>query len=686
MLSEWINRLKARQARRRRRVHTDEIVCVEALEHRQLLAAAKIQELPETAVISEVSLPLADYFDDPAISGSTARIGTPLGDFFVETYDTVTPVTAANFLKLATDGNYTDMFFHRSVPGFVLQGGGFTYPEGTTQVDSVVHNGSVINEFEQWFAPNPGGKTPGTPLNTRGTITMAKVGNQPDSATSQWFVNLADNSANLDVQNGGFTVFGKVLFEGMTVVDAIAALPRVNAGQPFDTLPVRDFESGGTLLRENLVTTTTTIVAELNFQITQNSNPDVVTAEIIDGVLRLTPVPGQTGFSLLTIEATDLLGNSVSSTLTAAIGKPRTVVVGPGDGIEPRPEITWQAVPAALNYDLWVDQVGGTRGIVDEAGLDATTFTPTADLSEGTYRVWVRVTSAAGKSGWSDLHTFRIGVERPAPVAVTSPSTSTVDTRRPVIEWTASETASQYDLWVNHVGVQNQVIRNSDLTGTSFTPSEDLADGTYRVWVRAGNSAGDSAWSPAVTFEVGTGNIPVITGPLGTSISSRPQITWSGSNSDTFELWVNQIGGTARIIHETAVTSPAFTPITDLPDGRYRAWVRIHPAGDVPGPWSDAYEFAVAGTSAPGATSLTDVTTDSARPLFLWTAAVRAVRYELWVNAADGTARVIHETGLTGTQFQTTADLSAGRYRAWIRAFNSDDAAGLWSNVFVFEV
>jgi hypothetical protein len=74
----------------------------------------------------------------------------------------------------------------------------------------------------------------------------------PDSATNQWFFSLADNSQNLDNQNGGFTVFGRVVGAGMTVVDQIAALPRVNAGSPYDNLPVRDFV-GGTIFKENLV-------------------------------------------------------------------------------------------------------------------------------------------------------------------------------------------------------------------------------------------------------------------------------------------------------------------------------------------------------------------------------------------------------------------------------------------------
>lgn len=81
--------------------------------------------------------------------------------------------------------------------------------------------------------------------NTRGTVAMAKLSGDPDSATSQWFINLADNSSNLDNQNGGFTVFAKVIGDGMAVADAIAQLQIVNAGSAFTDLPVIDFTSGG---------------------------------------------------------------------------------------------------------------------------------------------------------------------------------------------------------------------------------------------------------------------------------------------------------------------------------------------------------------------------------------------------------------------------------------------------------
>ncbi len=69
--------------------------------------------------------------------------------------------------------------------------------------------------------------------NVRGTIAMAKLGTDPNSATNQWFISLADNSANLDVQNDGFTVFGIVMDNGMDIVDVIVALGRFDLTVPW---------------------------------------------------------------------------------------------------------------------------------------------------------------------------------------------------------------------------------------------------------------------------------------------------------------------------------------------------------------------------------------------------------------------------------------------------------------------
>jgi len=175
----------------------------------------------------------------PVVAAATVvRIETPLGAITVQLFDDVAPGTVANFLRYVNDGDYANSFIHRSMPGFVVQGGGFTFENDI--VGNVPTDPPIANEFDL--------------SNLRGTIAMAKTGNDPDSATSQWFINLGDNSANLDNQNGGFTVFGQVVGNGMDVADAIAALAIVNAGGAFTDLPVIDF-SGGTLHRENLVMT-----------------------------------------------------------------------------------------------------------------------------------------------------------------------------------------------------------------------------------------------------------------------------------------------------------------------------------------------------------------------------------------------------------------------------------------------
>jgi hypothetical protein len=82
---------------------------------------------------------------------------------------------------------------------------------------------------------------------------MAKLGNDPNSATNQWFFNLADNSPNLDLQNGGFTVFGEVVGNGMDVVNDIVALQTFNFGGTFTDLPLQNFAIGADFDANNLV-------------------------------------------------------------------------------------------------------------------------------------------------------------------------------------------------------------------------------------------------------------------------------------------------------------------------------------------------------------------------------------------------------------------------------------------------
>lgn len=186
-----------------------------------------------------LSLLAATIFVAQAHAETIVTITTPLGAFEILMLDDDAPITVENFLGYVNRGDYTGTFIHRSEPGFVIQGGGYRYNADNNSAPHIDTQPAIINEY----------KVP----NTRGTVAMAKLGSDPNSATSEWFINLADNSANLDNQNGGFTVFGRVVGNGMSIVDDIAALPRANFGGAFNSTPTIDY-SGGSISADIFVT------------------------------------------------------------------------------------------------------------------------------------------------------------------------------------------------------------------------------------------------------------------------------------------------------------------------------------------------------------------------------------------------------------------------------------------------
>ena len=685
-LRQLFNRATRRPARRTATAPAS----VELLEQRQVLSATVLQPLPGlTLTDDQAVLSLADHFDDPDVSGSTVRVETSFGAFAVETYDTVTPQTVDNFLRLVENGNYADSFIHRTVPGFVAQGGGFRWPTGADSViDTVSHNGNVVNEFDNWFSPNAGGLAPGTPLNVRGTVAMAKQAGDPNSANSQWFVNATDNSENLDDQNGGFTVFARVLYDGMDVIDQILALPRFNAGGAFESWPLQNFTPGSDLIHDNVVSTSFSRVNELTFEITDQTNAAIATAEIANGELRITPVSGQSGFTQITISATDLQGTTVSSVLDVAVGTALpSAISGPGNTTHRRPEIRWAPVHDALEYELWVNHAGGRNAIIHNQSLTDSHFTPADPLPTGDFVGWVRVRNALGWSDWSSPHSFRINEATPSGIDILSPDETAASELRPAIRWQASPEATSYDLWVNHVGHTNQIIRQTALTGNSYVPSFDLPDGTYRAWVMAKNETGDSGWSAGHTFIVDAGVLRIV-GPIGRQATSRPTIAWNGAaDGAVTELWVNQIGGTGRIIHRMDLTTSVLIPDADLPDGDYRAWIRQRTLDGPAGDWSAPFDFTVGLDTTPGEVTLNSIAgLDSGMPRLEWSAADHAVRYELWINQVGGASRVIHTTAITELQYAATVSLPAGTFRGWLRAFNADGETGAWSGMFEFEI
>jgi cyclophilin family peptidyl-prolyl cis-trans isomerase len=174
---------------------------------------------------------------NPIRAGTLAQFRTAYGDIEVELYDQDKPVTVQNFIRYIQSGRYENEFAHRLVPGFVIQGGGFTL--ATNTISPVATYSPIINEFGvgRQFS------------NIYGTIAMAKLGGDTNSATSQWFFNLANNSF-LDAPdtNDFFVVFGHVIYgtNVLNVFNTFQYWPGTqssnlvyNYGSPFDNLPLR---------------------------------------------------------------------------------------------------------------------------------------------------------------------------------------------------------------------------------------------------------------------------------------------------------------------------------------------------------------------------------------------------------------------------------------------------------------
>jgi peptidyl-prolyl cis-trans isomerase B (cyclophilin B) len=155
---------------------------------------------------------------------SKVKLTTSLGDIVIQLEDEKAPLSAANFLAYVKQGFYTGTIFHRVIPGFMAQGGGFD-----TSFNQKATNAPIKNEADNGLK------------NKRGTLAMART-NDPNSATAQFFINYKDNSfldhTSPTPSGWGYAVFGEVV-EGMDVVDSMAKQATGNRG-PHQDVPKTD--------------------------------------------------------------------------------------------------------------------------------------------------------------------------------------------------------------------------------------------------------------------------------------------------------------------------------------------------------------------------------------------------------------------------------------------------------------
>ena len=400
----------------------------QALEGRAMLAITNLSPIPDSVVspgAAPSTVALAGRYDNLDLNGTITRFATDLGDINVLMYDQAnpgvtrtTPLTVANFLQYLNQGRYAQTIFHRSVANFVIQGGGFTRPatDGNPP-DSITANAPVTNE-------------PGN-TNARGTIAMAKVGGNPDSATSQWFFNLGNNAANLDNQNGGFTVFGRVI-KGLDVMDAIAAVRVWDFGDAFNELPLRNHTQDLPVAAAEFVGMNISTIAELDFSAT-SSNPSLVSPAIVEGALRLTYGAGLTGSADITVRVTCADGSTLDDVFTVRVNA--APVIG---AMTAAPTSVDVDAPFTLTVGTATDDAGVTRvdfyrdadgdGALDTAvdplvgsdtsGADGWRVSlTTSGLSIGTHRFFARASDANGATSNAISTTISV-IDIPPPVAV----------------------------------------------------------------------------------------------------------------------------------------------------------------------------------------------------------------------------------------------------------------------------
>ena len=295
-------------------------------------------------------------------------------------------------------------------------------------------------------------------------------------------------------------------------------------------------------------------------------------------------------------------GNSMSAWSAvrqfATVAKP---TIAPMARMQPtsRPTMTWSPVLGAETYRVWVSNLStGQSPVILQEGLTTNSFTPSAALPIGVYRVWVAAWSGGISAGWSLPVDIQI-----APAPVQSNLTPTMLGEK--FSWSSVQGATSYEFQLKNLKT-NELTLNISVQGTSLTRVPELFSGTsYRWWVRARSAQGVfSLWSGPKDFIAG-GQTTVLT-PTGTSSNRSPVITWQAvEGAVRYELLLRRDDVTSVILNKKDILTNSFTPAA-LAAGNYRVWIRAINANGVMTTWSAAQAFSITNV-----TSIEDPVTDT---------------------------------------------------------------------------
>lgn len=363
------------------------------------------------------------------------------------------------------------------------------------------------------------------------------------------------------------------------------------------------------------------------------------------------------------------------------------------------PTFSWSRGGFDASYNIVVNRIGTTTTrVINKTANIGNTYTHFSALPDGNYSFAVRAFNAVNEPGaLSEFVAFTVDSPVPASPRLTAP-VNTVTVTNPRFTWTAVAGVARYDLWVNNLSAgTSQFIREQNLphNRTFFDPAV-LPQGNYSAFIRAINGNGEaSPWSARLNFTV---NIlppiaPSMTGPRGAGDSStitttNPTFTWTAvARATRYDLLVNNLStNTTQIIRQTALTTTSFTSLTNLPQGRYRSWVRgINVANEV-GDWSLPLDFIIDEPTpstpvinAPVPTTVGFV--EDANPTFVWSLTPAAPKYDFHLYNVSQRSTAINVKGLTSTQYRIPDNKRLGEftYMARVRAVNNSGDTSDWS-------
>lgn len=366
------------------------------------------------------------------------------------------------------------------------------------------------------------------------------------------------------------------------------------------------------------------------------------------------------------------------------------------------PTIEWQGADSG-SCEIFVNAVGSTEPVWEyQADCflgskivgDPDRLNPriVRTIPAGDYEVWIRSSDSGTWSSRGSTLRFRPGQNRTdflkaAPrVLPVNTATNTL----PELAWMLSENVERYELYVSTNNSIDAVIHETDLRTNTFTPTEELDRGLYRVWTRTHfNDGTRSPWSDVYRFEIYADQVPLTHGP-GRQSTRTPTLAWHDPGDvSRFELYVSDSSSGDVVFHRSDLTESYYTFDEPLEQAEsYSVWLRAHYNDGAKSVWGRASDLSIAGNAKIGfAAQQPDLTVSGST--ISWLGTDHAESYELWVNQYDsdgGLIRtaVIREKSLTATEF--AHNLDSGSYRVWLQAIDSQGTRSRWSDAVSFHI